>query len=77
MSGLGPRFNWRSPFTIGMTATGGAAVTVAIIVMLHRAGVGAGPDRGVALFMAIGMEPAVSAGASRVSPSVRRSPPCR
>jgi hypothetical protein len=38
MGGLGPRFDWRSPFTIGMTATAGAAVTVAIIVVVLQAG---------------------------------------
>ena len=27
---LGPRFNWRSPFMIGMTATGGAAITFGV-----------------------------------------------
>lgn len=59
MGGLGPRFNWRSPFTIGMTATGGAAVTVAIIVVLLHAG-SVLVLIGLSLFLAIGMEPAVS-----------------
>jgi predicted PurR-regulated permease PerM len=59
MGGLGPRFNWRSPFTIGMTATGGAAVTVAMIGVLLQAG-SVLVLIGVALFLAIGMEPAVS-----------------
>lgn len=59
MGGLGPRFNWRSPFTIGMTATGGAAVTVAIIVVLLHVG-SVLVLIGVSLFLAIGMEPAVS-----------------
>jgi predicted PurR-regulated permease PerM len=59
MGGLGPRFNWRSPFAIGMTATGGAAVTVAIILVLLQAG-SVLILIGLALFLAIGMEPAVS-----------------
>jgi predicted PurR-regulated permease PerM len=56
---LGPRFNWRSPFAIGMTATGGAAVTVALIVLVLQVG-SVLILIGVALFLAIGMEPAVS-----------------
>lgn len=59
LGGLGPRFNWRSPFTIGMTATGGAAVTVAIIVVVLQAG-SILILIGLSLFLAIGMEPAVS-----------------
>jgi predicted PurR-regulated permease PerM len=56
---LGPRFNWRSPFMIGMTATGGAAITVALILVLMQAG-SVLVLIGLALFLAIGMEPAVS-----------------
>jgi predicted PurR-regulated permease PerM len=59
MGGLGPRFNWRSPFAIGMTATGGAAVTVAVIVVLLQAG-SVLILIGLSLFLAVGMEPAVS-----------------
>lgn len=59
MGGLGPRFNWRSPFAIGMTATGGAAVTAVIIVVLLQAG-SVLILIGLSLFLAIGMEPAVS-----------------
>jgi predicted PurR-regulated permease PerM len=56
---LGPRFNWRSPFAIGMTATGGAAVTVGLIVLVLQVG-SVLILIGVSLFLAIGMEPAVS-----------------
>ena len=56
---LGPRFNWRSPFLIGMTATGGAAITVALILVVMQVGSVLIPI-GVALFLAVGMEPAVS-----------------
>jgi hypothetical protein len=38
MGTLGPRFNWRSPFLIGMTATAGVAVTVALIWLFLQAG---------------------------------------
>lgn len=56
---LGPRFNWRSPFLIGMTATGGAAITVALIVVVMQVG-SVLILIGVALFLAVGMEPAVA-----------------
>lgn len=56
---LGPPFNWRSPFMIGMTATGGAAITVGLIVVVLQAA-SVLVLIGVALFLAIGMEPAVS-----------------
>jgi predicted PurR-regulated permease PerM len=56
---LGPRFNWRSPFAIGMTATGGAALTVGLIVVVLQVG-SVLILIGVALFLAVGMEPAVS-----------------
>ncbi|WP_084477912.1 AI-2E family transporter [Nocardia jejuensis] len=55
----GRRFNWRSPFMIGMTGAAGVAVTYGSIQMVLAASevlvliV-------VALFLAIGMEPAVS-----------------
>ena len=56
---LGPRFNWRSPFLIGMTATLGVAVTVGFIVLFLDAG-SVLVLIGLSLFLAIGMEPAVS-----------------
>ena len=56
---IGPRFNWRSPFLIGMTATVGVAVTVALIWLLLQAG-SVLVLIGLSLFLAIGMEPAVS-----------------
>jgi len=56
---LGPRFNWRSPFMIGMTAAGGAAITVGLILVVMQAG-SVLILIGVALFLAVGMEPAVS-----------------
>ncbi|WP_406817533.1 AI-2E family transporter [Mycobacterium sp. M23085] len=55
----GPRFNWRSPFLVGLTASAGVAVTygmvrclatVASMLLLI----------GVAFFVALGLEPAVS-----------------
>ena len=59
MGRLGPRFNWRSPFFIGLAATAGVAVTVLVLWMFWIAS-----DVflliGVALFLAIGMDPAVS-----------------
>ena len=59
MGTLGARFNRRSPFFIGMTAAAGVAVTYGVIQLL----LGAGDILvliGLALFLAIGMEPAVS-----------------
>lgn len=59
MGKLGARFNRRSPFFIGMTAAAGVAVTYGVIQLL----IGAGDILvliGLALFLAIGMEPAVS-----------------
>ena len=59
MGRLGPRFNWRSPFFIGLAATAGVAVTVLVMWMFWIAS-----DVflliGVALFLAVGMDPAVS-----------------
>ena len=59
MGTLGPRFNWRSPFLIGMTATAGVAVTVALIWLFLQAG-SVLVLIGLSLFLAVGMEPAVS-----------------
>ena len=59
MGTLGPRFNWRSPFLIGMTATAGVAVTVAGIWVFLQAG-SVLILIGLSLFLAVGMEPAVS-----------------
>jgi len=59
MGTLGPRFNWRSPFLIGMTATAGVAVTVGLIVLFLQAG-SVLVLIGLSLFLAVGMEPAVS-----------------
>jgi predicted PurR-regulated permease PerM len=59
MGTLGARFNRRSPFFIGMTAAAGVAVTYGVIQLV----LGAGDILvliGLALFLAIGMEPAVS-----------------
>ena len=59
MGKLGARFNRKSPFFIGMTAAAGVAVTYGIIQLL----VGSGDILvliGLSLFLAIGMEPAVS-----------------
>ena len=59
MGRLGPRFNWRSPFFIGFAGTAGIALTVLLLLLLWIAS-----DVllliGVALFLAIGMDPAVS-----------------
>ena len=59
MGKLGARFNRKSPFFIGMTGAAGVAVTYGIIELLVHAG-----DIlvliGLALFLAIGTEPAVS-----------------
>ncbi|RIJ78269.1 AI-2E family transporter [Nakamurella silvestris] len=56
---LGPRFNWRSPFFVGMAATAGVAVTIGVIELL-RASTGVLILIGLALFLAVGMEPAVA-----------------
>ena len=56
---IGPRFNWRSPFLIGMTATAGVAVTVGLIWLFLQAG-SVLVLIGLSLFLAVGMEPAVS-----------------
>ena len=59
MGKLGPRFNRHAPFFVGMTAAAGVAVTYGIVQLF----VGASDILvllGLALFLAIGMEPAVS-----------------
>jgi len=38
MGRLGRRFNWRSPFFVGMAATAGVAVTVAAVYLFLTAG---------------------------------------
>lgn len=56
---VGRRFNWRSPFFVGFAATAGVALTLGVIGLIWLAG----PVLvliGVALFLAIGMDPAVS-----------------
>lgn len=59
LGGIGKRIDRRSPFFIGMTAAAGVAVTYGLIRLL------AGAEQilvlvGLALFLAIGAEPAVS-----------------
>jgi predicted PurR-regulated permease PerM len=56
---LGPRFNWRSPFFVGLVASLGVAVTYFGVSLLARAS-HVLILIGLALFLAIGMEPAVS-----------------
>jgi hypothetical protein len=55
----GPRFNWRSPFFVGLTASAGVAVTYGVV-----RGLAAASSMllliGVAFFVALGLEPAVS-----------------
>jgi len=55
----GRRFNRKSPFFLGMTATAGVAVTYGAIQLLALAG-NMLILIGLALFLAVGMEPAVS-----------------
>ena len=59
MGTLGRRFNRKSPFFIGMTAAAGVAVTYGVIQLLALAG-NVLILIGLALFLAVGMEPAVS-----------------
>lgn len=59
MGAPGRRFNRRSPFFIGMTAAAGVAVTYGFIELLAVAG-NILILIGLALFLAVGMEPAVS-----------------
>ena len=56
---LGPRFDWRSPFFVGVAATLGVAVSYFGISLLAK-GAHVFVLIGLALFLAIGMEPAVS-----------------
>jgi predicted PurR-regulated permease PerM len=55
----GPRFNWRSPFFVGLAATAGAAVTYGAIRALALVS-GMLLLIGVAFFVSLGLEPAVS-----------------
>lgn len=59
MGRLGPRFNWRSPFFIGLAATAGVAVTL-VVLWLFWIAADVFLLIGVALFLAVGMDPAVS-----------------
>ena len=59
MGALGRRFNRRSPFFIGMTAAAGVAVTYATVQLIILAG-NVIVLIGLSLFLAVGMEPAVS-----------------
>ena len=59
MGTLGRRFNRKSPFFIGMAASAGVAVTYGAVQLLALAG-NVLILIGLALFLAIGMEPAVS-----------------
>jgi predicted PurR-regulated permease PerM len=59
LGSLGPRFNRRSPFYIGMTASAGVAVTYAAVRVVGSLS----PTLvliGVAFFLALGLEPAAS-----------------
>jgi predicted PurR-regulated permease PerM len=56
---LGPRFNWHSPFLVGLAASLGVALTYFGVTLLAKAA-HVFILIGVALFLAIGMEPAVS-----------------
>ncbi len=59
MGKLGKPFNWKSPFFIGMAAAAGVAVTYGAIMLFLTAG-SVLILIGLALFLAVGMEPAVS-----------------
>ncbi len=59
MGQLGRRFNWKSPFFVGLAATGGVAVTSAAVYLFLQAG-NVFVLIGLALFLAIGIEPVVS-----------------
>jgi predicted PurR-regulated permease PerM len=59
MGTIGKPFNWRSPFFVGMAATAGVAVTYGLIQLFLLAG-NTFILIGLALFLAVGMEPAVS-----------------
>jgi predicted PurR-regulated permease PerM len=55
----GPRFNWHSPFFVGLTASAGVAVTYGVVRGLAAAS-SVLLLVGVAFFAALGLEPAVS-----------------
>ncbi|MCW2664221.1 MAG: family transporter [Mycobacterium sp.] len=59
LGAAGPRFNWHSPFLVGLTASAGVAVTYGVV-----RGLAAASSMllliGVAFFVALGLEPAVS-----------------
>ena len=59
LGAAGPRFNWHSPFFVGLTASAGVAVTYGVV-----RGLAAASSMllliGVAFFVALGLEPAVS-----------------
>jgi predicted PurR-regulated permease PerM len=59
MGPVGRPFNWRAPFFVGIAATAGVALTVGGIELLLIAG-NTLILIGLAMFLAIGMEPAVS-----------------
>jgi predicted PurR-regulated permease PerM len=59
MGRIGKPFNWRAPFFIGIAATAGVALTVGGVELFLLAG-NTLILIGLALFLAIGMEPAVS-----------------
>lgn len=59
MGAVGKPFDWRSPFFVAVLATAGVAATYAVLKLLIYAG-GILVLIGFALFLAIGMEPAVA-----------------
>ncbi len=59
MGRLGRRFNWKAPFFVGLSAAAGVAVTYGAILLFLQAG-SVFILIGVALFLAVGMEPVVS-----------------
>lgn len=59
MGPAGEPFNWRSPFFVGVAATAGVALTYGLVRLFLYAG-STFILIGLALFLAVGMEPAVS-----------------
>ncbi|MET3803306.1 putative PurR-regulated permease PerM [Nakamurella sp. UYEF19] len=59
MGKLGKPFDWRSPFFVGLAATAGVAATYGLIQLFLIAG-DVFVQIGLSLFLAVGMEPAVS-----------------
>lgn len=59
LGSLGPRFDWRSPFLVGLTASAGVAATYAVVCSIVAAS-SMLLLIGVAFFVALGLEPAVS-----------------